>query len=59
MRIRKAIRVLVLAALLAAASLTAGCDSSVGVGFSAGIPTSWGGISIGVGSGGWYGGPHW
>jgi hypothetical protein len=59
MRIRKAIRVLILATLLATASVTAGCDQKVGVGFSVGIPTSWGGVRIGVGSGGWYGGPHW
>lgn len=54
---RKVFRVLQIFALLAITTQLAGCTPHVGVGMNVGVPTGWGSINVGVGSGGWYGRP--
>jgi len=54
---RKLIRIARLIAVLAIATQLSGCTPHVGVGMNVGIPTGWGSINVGVGSGGWYGRP--
>jgi hypothetical protein len=47
------------AALLCASALLCSCDSSSGVGFSVGLPTSYGSMELGMATTSWAGGPFW
>jgi hypothetical protein len=47
-----------LAALLGAL-LLAGCDENAGVGFSVGLPASYGSMELGLSTNDWLGGPTW
>jgi len=45
--------------LLLASALLSGCESSSGVGFSVGLPTSYGSMELGMATTNWAGGPFW
>ena len=45
--------------LLLASALLSSCESSSGVGFSVGLPTSYGSMDLGMATTSWAGGPFW
>jgi hypothetical protein len=45
--------------LLYASALLSSCESSSGVGFSVGLPTSYGSMELGTATTQWAGGPFW
>lgn len=45
--------------LLLASALLSSCESSSGVGFSVGLPTSYGSMELGMATTNWAGGPFW
>jgi len=45
--------------LLCASALLSSCESSSGVGFSVGVPTSYGSMELGMATTQWAGGPFW
>lgn len=47
------------ALLLCTSALLGSCESSSGVGFSVGLPTSYGSMELGTATTQWVGGPFW
>jgi len=47
------------ALLLCTSALLSSCESSSGVGFSVGLPTSYGSMELGLQTTQWAGGPFW
>jgi predicted small secreted protein len=47
------------ALLVAAGALLSSCESNSGVGFSVGLPTSYGSMELGMSTTNWAGGPFW
>lgn len=47
------------ALLLCTSALLSSCESSSGVGFSVGLPTSYGSMDLGLQTTQWAGGPFW
>ena len=45
--------------LLLGVLLLAGCDDNAGVGFSVGLPASYGSVELGLNTSTWIGGPTW
>ena len=45
--------------LLCFSALLSSCESSSGVGFSVGVPTSYGSMELGMATTQWAGGPFW
>jgi hypothetical protein len=45
--------------LLCFSALLSSCESSSGVGFSVGLPTSYGSMELGMATTQWAGGPFW
>jgi hypothetical protein len=53
------VRLCAAAALLGACVLAGGCDDNSGVGFSVGLPASYGSVDLGLSTNTWIGGPTW
>jgi hypothetical protein len=47
------------AALLVTSAMLGGCEESSGVGFSVGLPTSYGSMELGMATTNWSSGPFW
>ena len=56
---RRPIRLIAGLAAVLGALLLAGCDDNTGVGFSVGLPASYGSVELGLSTNTWLGGPTW
>lgn len=58
-RPRRAAKLAAGLALLLGTLLLAGCEDNAGVGFSVGLPASYGSVELGLSTNTWAGGPTW